>query len=55
LETSDVDHVLYSSCNAESLATDLARMPSLRPVRGVLLDMFPQTRHYEVLVQLTRA
>jgi 23S rRNA (uracil747-C5)-methyltransferase len=54
LETSEVDHVLYSSCNAESLAADLTRMPSLRPVRGVLLDMFPQTRHYEVLVQLTR-
>jgi 23S rRNA (uracil747-C5)-methyltransferase len=54
LETSDVAHVLYSSCNAESLAKDLARMPSLRPTRGVLLDMFPQTEHYEVLVQLRR-
>jgi 23S rRNA (uracil747-C5)-methyltransferase len=54
LESSHVKHVLYSSCNAESLATDLARMPSLRPARGVLLDMFPQTGHYEVLVQLER-
>jgi 23S rRNA (uracil747-C5)-methyltransferase len=54
LESSDVRHVLYSSCNAESLATDLARMPSLRPTRGVLLDMFPQTGHYEVLLQPTR-
>lgn len=54
LEASGVGHVLYSSCNAESLARDLAAMPSLRPVRARLLDMFPNTRHYEVLVQLTR-
>ena len=54
LESSEVGHVLYSSCNAESLATDLERMPSLRPTRGVLLDMFPQTGHYEVLVQMER-
>lgn len=55
LESSDVGHVLYSSCNADSLVADLERMPSLRPRRGVLLDMFPQTAHYEVLVQLERA
>lgn len=52
LERSGVRHVLYSSCNAQSLATDLAAMPSLRPVRGQLLDMFPNTSHYEVLVLL---
>ena len=55
LEDSRTRHVLYSSCNAESLARDLAAMPSLRPVRAQLLDMFPQTRHYEVLVLLERA
>ncbi len=54
LEASDVRHVVYSSCNAESLARDLALMPSLRPVEAVLLDMFPQTRHYEVMVLLSR-
>lgn len=54
LESSGVRQVLYSSCNAATLARDLTVMPSLRPRRGVLLDMFPQTRHYEVLVQLTR-
>ena len=54
LEASDVRHVVYSSCNAESLARDLARMPSLRAVEGVLLDMFPHTRHYEVMVLLSR-
>lgn len=55
LETSAIDHVLYSSCNATTLAKDLAAMPSLRPVRARLLDMFPQTSHYEVLVLLERA
>lgn len=54
LETSGVPSILYSSCNSESLARDLAWMPSLRPVRARLLDMFPNTRHYEVLIQLER-
>ena len=39
---------------AETLARDLAAMPSLRPVRAQLLDMFPHTPHYEVLVLLRR-
>ncbi|WP_349827227.1 23S rRNA (uracil(747)-C(5))-methyltransferase RlmC [Brevibacterium litoralis] len=54
LEDSGIDTVLYSSCNARSLAKDLERMPSLRPVRARVFDMFPQTRHYEVLTLLTR-
>ncbi len=54
LEQSDARHVLYSSCNATTLAKDLAEMPSLRPRRARLLDMFPQTSHYEVLVLLER-
>ncbi|NLG20766.1 MAG: methyltransferase domain-containing protein [Actinomycetales bacterium] len=54
LETSGVEHVLYSSCNVDSLAADLARMPSLTPVRARLFDMFPQTPHLEVLTLLRR-
>ena len=54
LEGSRVPHVLYSSCDAGSLARDLAAMPALRPVRARVFDMFPQTGHYEVLVQLAR-
>lgn len=54
LEASGVRHVLYSSCNAASLARDLAAMPSLRPRLGRVLDMFPQTAHYEVLLLLSR-
>ncbi|TKR22143.1 23S rRNA (uracil(747)-C(5))-methyltransferase RlmC [Cellulomonas hominis] len=54
LEGSGVRDVVYSSCNAASLARDLAAMPSLRPRRARLLDMFPQTGHYEVVVALSR-
>jgi 23S rRNA (uracil747-C5)-methyltransferase len=54
LETSGVPHVLYSSCNVDSLARDLAAMPSLRPLSARLLDMFPHTGHHEVLVHLAR-
>ncbi len=54
LEDSGIRHVLYSSCNAESLARDLAAMPSLRPVRAQVFDMFPHTAHFETLVLLAR-
>ncbi|MFC7361337.1 methyltransferase domain-containing protein [Nocardioides astragali] len=54
LERSGVRHVIYSSCNAESLARDLAMMPSLRPMEARVLDMFPHTSHYEVIVLLAR-
>lgn len=54
LDRSTVGHLLYSSCNATTLSADLEHLPSFRPVRGVMLDMFPQTRHYEVLLQLRR-
>ena len=54
LEAGDASYVVYSSCNAESLARDLDLMPSLRPVEARVLDMFPQTTHYEVIVLLAR-
>jgi 23S rRNA (uracil747-C5)-methyltransferase len=55
LEGSGVGTVVYSSCNVDSLARDLVAMPSLRPVRARLFDMFPQTAHHEVMVLLRRA
>ncbi|TPW98146.1 methyltransferase domain-containing protein, partial [Schumannella luteola] len=55
LENSTVDTVVYSSCNAETLARDLAEMPSLQPHRIRVFDMFPQTDHYEVMVLCRRA
>ena len=54
LERSQVRHVVYSSCNVDSLATDLRRMPSLAARRARLFDMFPQTSHHEVLLLLER-
>src|SRR5699024_5015774 len=54
LQASTTGHVLYSSCNIDSLAQDLDRMPSLRPVRAQVLDMFPQTGHFETLALLER-
>lgn len=54
LEGSGIPTVIYSSCNAESLARDLALMPSLRVEEARLLDMFPHTAHYEVAVLLRR-
>jgi 23S rRNA (uracil747-C5)-methyltransferase len=55
LEHSTVRHVLYSSCNVTSLAADLGAMPSFRVLRARLFDMFPQTRHHEVLLLLERS
>jgi len=54
LEESGAQTVLYSSCNAESLAKDLELMPSLQPVKAQVFDMFPHTSHFETLVLLAR-
>jgi len=54
LEASGVPTMVYSSCNAVSLARDIAAMPAYAPQRIRLFDMFPQTEHYEVMVLLTR-
>lgn len=54
MEQSTVQHVIYSSCHSGSLARDLAAMPSFRPRRARVLDMFPQTSHYEVVTLLER-
>ena len=48
-------HVIYSSCNAESLARDLDAMPAYRVQRARVLDMFPQSTHFEVITLLERA
>ena len=54
LDASPAAQVVYSSCNVDSLARDLAAMPSLIPVTGRVFDMFPQTPHTEVMVRLER-
>ncbi|RZT62265.1 23S rRNA m(5)U-747 methyltransferase [Microcella alkaliphila] len=47
--------VIYSSCNPDTLARDLAAMPDYRVERARVVDMFPQTMHVEVLTLLRRA
>ena len=54
VEASSARTVIYSSCNAVTLARDLAAMPSWTPREARLLDMFPHTQHYEVIVLLER-
>ncbi len=54
LEASGVQTIIYSSCNAVTLARDIAVMPAYKPQRVRLFDMFPQTDHYETMVLLTR-
>ncbi|KHE03041.1 23S rRNA methyltransferase [Pantoea stewartii] len=47
------DYVLYSSCNAQTMAQDIARLSDYRVTQVQLFDMFPHTAHYEVLTLLT--
>ena len=54
IEQSEARWLIYSSCNAKSLARDLAAMPSYRPRAARLFDMFPQTAHYETMVLAER-
>jgi 23S rRNA (uracil747-C5)-methyltransferase len=46
------DRILYSSCNATTLAKDLAALSGYSIRKVQLFDMFPHTEHYEVLVEL---
>ncbi len=54
LEASGARTIIYSSCNAVSLARDIAAMPSYAPSRVRVFDMFPQTDHYELMMLLVR-
>ena len=54
VQGSGIETVIYSSCNAKSLAKDLEQMPAYRPVQARVLDMFPQTTHYEMIMLLRR-
>ncbi len=49
------EHFVYSSCAAETLATDLQALSDRYGVqRAQLFDMFPHTEHFETLVWLRR-
>ncbi|TCW16742.1 23S rRNA (uracil747-C5)-methyltransferase [Raoultella sp. BIGb0138] len=47
-------YIIYSSCNARTMAKDIAQLPGYRVERVQLFDMFPHTAHYEVLTLLVR-
>ncbi|HHG9498485.1 TPA: 23S rRNA (uracil(747)-C(5))-methyltransferase RlmC [Citrobacter farmeri] len=46
--------IIYSSCNAKTMAKDISTLPGYRIARIQLFDMFPHTAHYEVLTLLLR-
>ncbi|MCQ9386324.1 methyltransferase domain-containing protein [Brevibacterium sp. 50QC2O2] len=54
IQDSGIPDVVYSSCNPATLARDLEAMSAYRITAARLLDMFPHTRHAEVLVRLSR-
>lgn len=54
LDGCGVERVIYSSCNPESLARDLAAMPGFEVREARVFDMFPHTTHLEVMVLLER-
>ncbi|EOT1256329.1 23S rRNA (uracil(747)-C(5))-methyltransferase RlmC [Cronobacter sakazakii] len=47
-------YIIYSSCNAQTMAKDIGELPGYRIARAQLFDMFPHTAHYEVLTLLVR-
>ncbi|MFZ2968377.1 MAG: 23S rRNA (uracil(747)-C(5))-methyltransferase RlmC [Sulfuricurvum sp.] len=54
LQTQKSQRIIYSSCNAVSLAKDLRYLSDYRVERVQLFDMFPHTEHYETLVELVK-
>ena len=48
------EYIVYSSCNAQTMAKDFAHLTGYRVERVQLFDMFPHTAHYEVLTLLVR-
>ena len=48
------EYIVYSSCNAQTMAKDIGSLPGYRIERVQLFDMFPHTSHYEGLTLLSR-
>ena len=47
--------VIYVSCDAATLARDVARLPAFRIASLRAFDMFPQTAHVETVCELVPA
>ena len=54
LSRMEPEFIIYSSCNARTMAKDIARLAGYRIERVQLFDMFPHTAHSEVLTLLVR-
>ena len=54
LRESETETIIYSSCNPESLARDIADLTNFRVRKARIFDMFPHTGHYEVACTLQR-
>lgn len=54
LNESQAERIIYSSCNVESLAKDLAQMPSYHVEKAQIFDIFPHTSHVESVVLMSR-
>ena len=51
----EMDHILYISCNPETLAANLQQITKThRVVKAALFDQFPWTHHIESGVYLER-
>ncbi|MEE9654466.1 23S rRNA (uracil(747)-C(5))-methyltransferase RlmC [Kluyvera ascorbata] len=48
------EFIIYSSCNAQTMAKDFVHLAGYRVEKVQLFDMFPHTAHYEVLTLLVR-
>ncbi|MEX9753579.1 23S rRNA (uracil(747)-C(5))-methyltransferase RlmC [Providencia vermicola] len=48
------DYILYSSCNAQTMAKDIEQLVGYDVRKVQLFDMFPHTSHYEVLTLLAK-
>ncbi|MGL4545762.1 MAG: 23S rRNA (uracil(747)-C(5))-methyltransferase RlmC, partial [Plesiomonas sp.] len=52
------DYIVYSSCNANTMAEDIVRLnggaQQYQVEKMQLFDMFPHTAHYEVIGLLKR-
>lgn len=47
-------YLIYSSCNAETMAKDFENLTAYELTKVQLFDMFPHTAHYEVLTMLLK-
>lgn len=54
LSSMQPEFILYSSCNAQTMATDIERLVGYQVSKVQLFDMFPHTAHYEVLTLLVK-